>query len=117
MLIHVHYTDNGFDYVNKNMLQELIDSQKIVGFMRSSGWVDIDKDPIRKSIRKPESVPPATDHHIIRVVYDDHHFDYVKDTVLDTLLEQNKINKFKRDTGWATVGVDPLRKTKREQTH
>jgi len=118
MLIHVRYKDSSFDYVNNKLLQELIDSQRIVGFMRSSGWVDVNKDPIRKSIRRPVYEPPENDHHnIVRVEYVNHSFDYVADKVLDTLIEQHKIVKFRRDTGWAKVGVDPLRKVKREQTH
>lgn len=118
MLIHVHYTDNGFDYVNKTSLQKLIDTQKIVGFMRSSGWVDVEKDPIRKSLRRSESVPTSNDHHnILRVEYENHSYDYVADKQIDTLIEQQKIVKFKRNTGWVEVGVDPLRKSHREHTN
>ena len=29
--------------------------------------------------------------------------------VLDTLLEHNRVLKFKRKSGWVTVGIDPVR--------
>ena len=46
---------------------------------------------------------------MIRVMYSDGRFDLVKHTVLDQLLERNKVASFKRSSGWAVVGRDPLR--------
>jgi hypothetical protein len=46
---------------------------------------------------------------LIQVLYDDNRYDYVKGPQLDRLLEGNKVQKFKRSTGWVTVGVDPVR--------
>jgi hypothetical protein len=46
---------------------------------------------------------------LIQVLYDDNRYDYVKGSQLDRLLEGNKVQKFKRSTGWVTVGVDPVR--------
>jgi len=46
---------------------------------------------------------------LIQVLYDDNRYDYVKGQQLDRLLEVNKVQKFKRSTGWVTVGVDPVR--------
>lgn len=46
---------------------------------------------------------------LIQVLYDDNRYDYVKGYQLDMLLEGNKIQKFKRSSGWVTVGVDPIR--------
>jgi len=46
---------------------------------------------------------------LLQVEYDNHKFDYVKNTQLDSLLEMHKIQRFKRISGWVTVGVDPIR--------
>jgi len=46
---------------------------------------------------------------MIRVMYSDGRFDLVKDTLLDLLLERNKVASFKRTNGWAVVGRDPIR--------
>jgi hypothetical protein len=46
---------------------------------------------------------------LIQVLYDDNRYDYVKGFQLDRLLEVNKVQKFKRSSGWVTVGVDPIR--------
>ena len=51
MLINVKYVDDGYDNVEKNTLDVLIDSNKIVEFERASGWVRIGVDPIRKTKR------------------------------------------------------------------
>jgi len=114
MLIHVKYTDDHFDYVSDRVLQMLIDSKKIVAFMRGYGWVDIAKDPVRKFQRSTEKMPVEERKNMVHVEYDDQRFDYVSNSSLDHLLDSKKIIKFKRKAGWATVGVDPIRKTKRE---
>ena len=54
---------------------------------------------------------------LIQVNYPDNTFDYVKEDVLDTLIETNKIIRFRRSSGWVTLGVDPVRRTKREYTY
>ena len=46
---------------------------------------------------------------LIQVLYDDNRYDYVKGFQLDRLLEVKKVQKFKRSSGWGTVGVDPVR--------
>jgi len=51
---------------------------------------------------------------LIQVVYADNHHDFVKENMLDTLIELRKISKFKRSTGWVTVGVDPVRMKRRD---
>lgn len=48
---------------------------------------------------------------MIRVMYSDGRFDVVKQTTLDQLLERNRVASFKRSSGWAVVGRDPLRGT------
>jgi len=54
---------------------------------------------------------------LIQVIYPDNRFDYVKEKVLDTLIETKQIIRFKRSTGWVTLGVDPIRTTKRDYTY
>ena len=51
VLIHVKYLDNGYDMVKKNVLDTLIESNKVVEFKRATGWVRIGVDPIRKTMR------------------------------------------------------------------
>ena len=48
---------------------------------------------------------------LIRVIYEDGKFDMVKPQMLDKLLEANKVNSFKRNTGWVVIGRDVLRKS------
>lgn len=55
MLIPVIYADDSYDMVEDRMLNELIITNKIKAFKRSSGWVRIGEDPIRKIVyRGPE---------------------------------------------------------------
>ena len=46
---------------------------------------------------------------MIRVMYSDGRFHLVKHTMLDQLLERNRVASFKRTNGWAVVGRDPIR--------
>lgn len=48
---------------------------------------------------------------MIRVMYSDGRFDVVKQGTLDQLLDNNRVASFKRSSGWAVVGRDPLRGT------
>jgi hypothetical protein len=44
-------------------------------------------------------------------------FQHLTPYVLDILLENNKVKMFRRSSGWAIVGVDPIRvKDRREAT-
>lgn len=54
---------------------------------------------------------------LIQVNYTNKRFDYVKDSTLDKLLETGEIAKFRRTSGWVTVGIDPVRKAKRDYTY
>jgi hypothetical protein len=54
---------------------------------------------------------------LIQVNYPDNRFDYVKENILDTLIETKKIERFRRSTGWVTLGVDPVRTSRREYTY
>lgn len=48
MMIRVLYTDNTSGMIKDYLLDELISSGKIVAFYRSSGWVAVGRDPVRK---------------------------------------------------------------------
>ena len=50
---------------------------------------------------------------LIPVLRTDSNYDYVKGFILDDLIESHKIIKFKRVTGWVTIGTDPIRTDKR----
>ncbi len=47
LAILVQYTNNTYDVVLNDDLEELIATKKIVSFRRSTGWVDIGRDPVR----------------------------------------------------------------------
>ena len=47
---------------------------------------------------------------LIQVAYDDEKYDYVKDFMLDKLIDAGAISKFRRGSGWVRVGIDPIRK-------
>ncbi len=46
---------------------------------------------------------------MIRVMYSDGRFDMVKPDMLDQMLVKRDITSFKRTSGWAVVGRDPIR--------
>lgn len=121
MLVQIRYPDNRFDYVKENVLHGLIESRQIEGFRRSSGWATIGVDPLRQFERNFErnfDHKPVIDvKNIIQVEYNDHRYDYVAEELLNTLIESKQIIKFKRITGWVTVGVDHLRETNRTHTY
>lgn len=117
MLIQVHYADNRFDYVKDEVLHSLITSKEIIRFRRSSGWVTVGVDPLRRFQRGSRYQQADEIKSIVQVELNDNRFDYVSDKALDSLIEANKIIKFKRVTGWVTVGVDPLRSTNRGYTY
>ena len=50
---------------------------------------------------------------LIPILRTDNHYDYVKEFILDNLIETKEIKKFKRITGWVTVGTDATRRSKR----
>ncbi|SNB44731.1 GSU3473 family protein [Geobacter sp. DSM 9736] len=49
MMIRVLYKDNTSGMVKDYLLDDLINSGKIVAFFRSSGWVAVGRDPVRKA--------------------------------------------------------------------
>jgi len=54
---------------------------------------------------------------LLQVIYTDNHYDYVKDFMLDDLIESQKIAKFRRSTGWVTIGVDQIRARNNKRTY
>ena len=58
----------------------------------------------------------SQDSMLIPVYYPDLRLEYVNASTLDNLIETNGIMKFKRNTGWVTLGVDPVRSGKRVRT-
>jgi len=54
---------------------------------------------------------------LIQVIYPDNRFDYVKEQILDTLIETKQISRFRRSSGWVTLGLDPIRTSKRDYTY
>lgn len=55
----------------------------------------------------------------IRIMYNDGKYDMVRAFRLDDFLGESKIRKFYRnsDKQWVTVGVGPIRKSRREEGH
>ena len=52
---------------------------------------------------------------LIRVMYNDGRFDMIKPNTLDDLLAKRTVTSFKRLTGWAVVGRDPIRNSARSR--
>ena len=52
----------------------------------------------------------------IHVITRDGAYQYLPPLGLDALLEKNQVMKFRRSSGWVTVGVDPLRVKDRHET-
>ena len=53
---------------------------------------------------------------LIQVNYPDNRYDFVKEKILDLMIEKKKIVRFRRSSGWVTLGVDSVRTVKREYT-
>ncbi|MBJ6799842.1 GSU3473 family protein [Geomonas propionica] len=51
---------------------------------------------------------------LIQVSYDDNKYDYVKDFMLEKLIQSGAIASFKRRSGWVRIGVDPVRAPRRK---
>ena len=46
---------------------------------------------------------------LVQVKWTNNTYDYVKDFMLDSLIEAGVVARFLRSSGWVTVGVDPVR--------
>ena len=58
MLIQVVYADNHHDFVKPHILDSLIELRKISMFKRSSGWVTVGTDPVRRARRDSRFMSP-----------------------------------------------------------
>lgn len=52
---------------------------------------------------------------LIRVVYNDNAYDFINPARLDESLKAGTISMFQRSSGWARVGIDPLRRNNAPQ--
>ena len=53
-----------------------------------------------------------TERSYIDVILKDGTYHHFTPRVLNVLLESHRVHKFKRSSGWATIGVDPVRTKK-----
>jgi len=58
-----------------------------------------------------------TENSYIDVILKDGTYHHFTPRVLNVLLESHRVYKFKRASGWATVGVDPVRAKKLSLTN
>ena len=56
--------------------------------------------------------PGKSERSYIDVILKDGTYHHFTPRVLNVLLESRRVHKFKRASGWATVGVDPVRTRK-----
>lgn len=49
---------------------------------------------------------------LVQVHWTNKRYDYVKDYMLDSLIEAGVVARFLRSSGWVTIGVDPIRSPK-----
>ena len=65
MLIPVVYIDGRHDWVKPPILDQLIEDRQISHFRRSSGWVELGKDPVRQPNRKVYCIPERRQAELI----------------------------------------------------
>ena len=46
---------------------------------------------------------------LVQVHWTNNTYDYVKDFMLDSLIEAGVVARFLRSSGWVTIGLDPIR--------
>jgi hypothetical protein len=49
---------------------------------------------------------------LVQVNWTNNRYDYVKDFMLDSLIEAGVVARFLRSSGWVRVGIDPIRSPK-----
>lgn len=54
---------------------------------------------------------------LVQVNWTNTRYDYVKDFMLDSLIEAGVVARFLRSSGWVTVGVDPVRTSSSRQQY
>lgn len=56
--------------------------------------------------------------YTIEAILNDGTFHLFTSQVLDVMLANNRVSRFRRSSGWVTIGVDPVRvKCRREDSH
>ena len=58
-----------------------------------------------------------TERSFIDVILKDGTYHHFTPRVLNVLLETDRVSKFKRSSGWVTVGADPVRVRARVDSH
>jgi hypothetical protein len=53
--------------------------------------------------------PKSEEHPHIDTIMKDGSFYHLPSRVLEVLLNNDRVSKFRRSSGWVTVGVDPVR--------
>jgi len=46
---------------------------------------------------------------LIHIMYPDNKYDFVREFMLGSLIEDGKVLKFRRSNGWVSVGEEPVR--------
>ena len=46
---------------------------------------------------------------LVQIHWTNKSYDYVKDFMLESLIEAGVITRFLRSSGWVTIGIDPVR--------
>jgi hypothetical protein len=54
---------------------------------------------------------------LIRVIYQNQRYDFVKASRLDEFIESGAIASFQRRSGWVRVGIDPIRVTTTDSSY
>lgn len=54
---------------------------------------------------------------LVQVHWTNKRYDYVKDYMLDSLIEAGVVARFLRSSGWVTVGVDPVRSPNKKRSY
>jgi hypothetical protein len=57
-IIRVVYDDDRYDYVTNEMLDNLLETNRITKFQRATGWVTVGVDPIRTGKREHTYIYP-----------------------------------------------------------
>jgi len=52
---------------------------------------------------------------LVQVKWTNNRYDYVKDFMLDSLIESGGVARFLRSSGWVTIGVDQIRSNAKQE--
>ncbi|MFO7569417.1 MAG: hypothetical protein R6W75_06430 [Smithellaceae bacterium] len=52
---------------------------------------------------------------LVHIIRKDNQYDYIQDFMLENLIEAKEITKFKRGSGWVTIGTHQTRGKRREK--